>query len=260
MVLVAAFAAVLFRQLPSELSPIEDRGTIVALGIAPEGSTPAYTDRYVKRMEAIFRDTPFVERFFTVIGFSGVTQGINFVRLVDWDQRPVKQQDVTKSLFPKLFAIPGLLAFASQPALARPEPDRQAGPVRAADLPALRGAAGGGRPDAGGGAAESRACRISTATSSSTSRSSRSASTARRRRCWASMSTRSAARSRPCWAAGRSRASSARASSTTSSCSSRTSTGPTPTTCARSSSAAATAAWWRCRTWSGSRRPWRPRS
>ena len=66
-------------------------------------------------MEAIFRDTPFVERFFTVIGFSGVTQGINFIRLVDWDERPVKQQDVTKSLFPKLFAIPGLLAFASNP-------------------------------------------------------------------------------------------------------------------------------------------------
>jgi multidrug efflux pump len=115
MVLVAAFGVLLFKQIPSELSPIEDRGTIVALGIAPEGSTPAYTDRYVKRMEEIFRNTPFVERFFTVIGFSGVTQGINFVRLVDWDDRPIKQQDVTKSLFPKLFAIPGLLAFASNP-------------------------------------------------------------------------------------------------------------------------------------------------
>ena len=50
-----------------------------------------------------------------MIGFSGVTQGINFVRLVDWDERPIKQQDITKSLFPKLFAIPGLLAFASNP-------------------------------------------------------------------------------------------------------------------------------------------------
>ncbi len=115
MLLVAAAAVFLFKQLPSELSPIEDRGTIVALGIAPEGSTAAYTDQYVKRMEAIFKETPFVERFFTVIGFSGVTQGINFVRLVDWDQRPVKQQDVTKSLFSKLFSIPGLLAFASNP-------------------------------------------------------------------------------------------------------------------------------------------------
>ncbi|MEK0085435.1 efflux RND transporter permease subunit [Benzoatithermus flavus] len=114
-VIVAGFAVVIFEQLPSELSPTEDRGTIVALGIAPEGSTVAYTDEYVRRMEAIFHDTPYVERFFTVIGFSGVTQGINFIRLVDWAQRPVKQQDVTKGLFPKLFSIPGLLAFASNP-------------------------------------------------------------------------------------------------------------------------------------------------
>ncbi len=113
--LVGAAAAFLFRQLPAELSPIEDRGTIVALGIAPEGSTAAYTDHYVKHMEEIFRETPFVERFFTVIGFSGVTQGINFIRLVDWEQRPTSQQEITRSLFPKLFAIPGLLAFASNP-------------------------------------------------------------------------------------------------------------------------------------------------
>ena len=115
MLLVAAAAAFLFRQLPAELSPIEDRGTIVALGIAPEGSTAGYTDQYVKLMEEVFRQTPFVERFFTVIGFSGVTQGINFLRLVDWEQRPVKQQEITKGLFPKLFGIPGLLAFASNP-------------------------------------------------------------------------------------------------------------------------------------------------
>ncbi|MGE3739216.1 MAG: efflux RND transporter permease subunit, partial [Geminicoccaceae bacterium] len=115
MILVAAVALFLFRELPAELSPIEDRGTIIALGIAPEGSTAAYTDQYVRRMEEIFRETPFVERFFTVIGFSGVTQGINFLRLVDWEQRPVSQQEITRSLFPKLFAIPGLLAFASNP-------------------------------------------------------------------------------------------------------------------------------------------------
>ena len=34
--LVAGFAVLLVKQLPQELSPIEDRGTIVALGIAPE--------------------------------------------------------------------------------------------------------------------------------------------------------------------------------------------------------------------------------
>src|SRR4051794_29174370 len=36
MLLVAGMAAFLFKALPSELAPIEDRGTIVAIGLAPE--------------------------------------------------------------------------------------------------------------------------------------------------------------------------------------------------------------------------------
>ena len=203
MLLVAAAAVFLFKQLPSELSPIEDRGTIVALGIAPEGSTAAYTDQYVKRMEAIFRETPFVERFFTVIGFSGVTQGINFVRLVDWEQRPVKQQDVTKSPVSQAVRDSGPARLRLQPALARPEPDRQAGAVRAAELAALRGAAGCRRPADRGGPAEPRAAEprqrpeAQQAAAQGRHRPREGGAAGHRRRI------RSAARSRPCWAGAR---------------------------------------------------------
>ena len=41
-----ASSYVLFSQLKSELAPIEDRGTIIGIGMAPEGSTIDYTDRY----------------------------------------------------------------------------------------------------------------------------------------------------------------------------------------------------------------------
>ena len=34
-----------FRMLPSELSPVEDRGFIMAIGMAPEGSTIGFTDK-----------------------------------------------------------------------------------------------------------------------------------------------------------------------------------------------------------------------
>ena len=59
--------AFLFKQLPSELSPIEDRGTIVALGIAPEGST-AGLHRPLRQADGgrSSATRPFVERFFTV--------------------------------------------------------------------------------------------------------------------------------------------------------------------------------------------------
>ncbi|BBK38563.1 acriflavin resistance protein [Allostella sp. ATCC 35155] len=116
MLLVAGFAAVIFRTLPSELSPVEDRGTIVAIGIAPEGSTLGFTESYARRMEAIWQSVPQVEKYFLVVGFPVVTQAISFVRLVDWEDRTVKTQQVVPQLMPKLFAgIPGILAFATMP-------------------------------------------------------------------------------------------------------------------------------------------------
>jgi len=113
--LVAAASYWLFTNLKSELAPVEDRGTIVGIAIAPEGSTLDYTQRYATMMEGLFRQIPVVEKFFVVVGFPVVNQGITFTRLVDWDQRDVKQQEITAQLFPKMFGIPGVLAFVTNP-------------------------------------------------------------------------------------------------------------------------------------------------
>ncbi|MFD1627043.1 efflux RND transporter permease subunit [Azospirillum griseum] len=112
---VAAASYTLFTGLKSELSPVEDRGTIVGIAIAPEGSTLDYTMSYAQRMEGLFRAIPVVEKFFVVVGFPVVNQGIAFVRLIDWDQREVKQQAITAQLFPKMFGIPGILGFVTNP-------------------------------------------------------------------------------------------------------------------------------------------------
>ncbi|MBB3264284.1 multidrug efflux pump [Azospirillum sp. OGB3] len=112
---VAGLSYTLFTGLKSELAPVEDRGTIVGIAIAPEGSTLDYTESYAKRMEELFRQIPIVEKFFVVVGFPVVNQGISFVRLIDWDERDVKQQAITAQLFPKMFGIPGILAFVTNP-------------------------------------------------------------------------------------------------------------------------------------------------
>ncbi len=112
----AAGAAGIFMQLQSELSPVEDRGTILAIGIAPEGSTPEYTDRYAKQMEGIIQTAPEVENYFTIVGFPTVTQAIQFMLLEDWAERERSQQEVTGELAGKLYGgIPGVLAFAMNP-------------------------------------------------------------------------------------------------------------------------------------------------
>ncbi|WP_029008435.1 efflux RND transporter permease subunit [Azospirillum halopraeferens] len=114
-VLVAAASWTLFSGIRSELAPVEDRGTVVAIAIAPEGSTLEYTDGYTRRMEALFNQVPEVDTYFMVVGFPVVNQGMSFVRLKDWNDRDVKQQEVVAGLAPKLFGIPGVMAFASNP-------------------------------------------------------------------------------------------------------------------------------------------------
>lgn len=113
---VAALGGVLFMMLPSELAPTEDRGTIVAIGLAPEGSTIDYTTHWMKQMEPFFSSVPEVEKYFVVAGYPVVSMGIGFVRLSDWSERSRKQQEVVQELQPKLFGgIPGIMAFPINP-------------------------------------------------------------------------------------------------------------------------------------------------
>ena len=116
MVSVGVLAYALFQSLPSELAPVEDRGTAIALGIAPEGSTIEFTLDSARRMEEIFARVPYQTRYFTVVGFPTVNNLIGFVGLKDWSERPLKQQAIVGMLAPQLYAtIPGLLAFATNP-------------------------------------------------------------------------------------------------------------------------------------------------
>jgi multidrug efflux pump len=116
MIGVGVLAAGLFTSLKSELSPTEDRGTIVGLGTAPEGATLEFTDRYAREMEALYKKIPEVERFFMIAGSPQVSQLISFVRLSPWGARERSQMQITAELAPKLAnGITGLRAFAVNP-------------------------------------------------------------------------------------------------------------------------------------------------
>jgi multidrug efflux pump len=105
----------LFTLLPQELAPQEDQGLVIGFGIAPEGSTVDYTDRYARQMEAAFATIPEVDRYFVIVGFPSVTNMIGFVGLKDWADRSRTAGDIAGELFPAFMGIPGILAFPNQP-------------------------------------------------------------------------------------------------------------------------------------------------
>lgn len=118
-VLVIVSVAV-FLMLPSELVPTEDRGVAFGIVIAPEGSTLEYTDRYMRALESILLPLPERAGLFTAtgLGFGGpgrVTNGFLFLRLKPSSQRDKSQQEIIQELFPRVFSIPGVLAFLISP-------------------------------------------------------------------------------------------------------------------------------------------------
>lgn len=124
MIAGAAAAIVLsyfiFRLLPSELVPIEDRGVGFGVVIAPEGSTLQYTDSYMHQVEDRLLALPERQGVFTAtgLGFSGpgsVTNGFLFLALKPRSERSRSQQDIVRALFPQLISIPGVLAFVINP-------------------------------------------------------------------------------------------------------------------------------------------------
>lgn len=87
----------IYNRLPHEFLPEEDKGRLLCLAFAPEGSTTEYTDRMVRRMEGIVDEAPEVEGFFSAValargGPGKANEGLMFIRMADQRERNV--QDV----------------------------------------------------------------------------------------------------------------------------------------------------------------------
>jgi multidrug efflux pump len=115
MLATAGLGAWLYMGLKSELAPYEDRGLVLAIGIASEGSTIENTDASMKRIEGFLAEVPEAARYFMVIGFPVVSQAISFLGLTDWSERERSSFDIAQELGPKMFSVPGVLAFPITP-------------------------------------------------------------------------------------------------------------------------------------------------
>jgi multidrug efflux pump len=83
---ILALTVLLYQAIPQEFLPDEDKGTIVAVVVTPEGSTTEATDRYIRQAEKIASEYPEVEGYFSAValarGSPGQSNlGIMFMRL-----------------------------------------------------------------------------------------------------------------------------------------------------------------------------------
>ena len=113
--MVAGANYLLFNALPRELAPVEDRGTILSVGVAPEGATIEYTAEWAKRIEAILSKIPEARAYVTVVGFPDVNNMVAWGPLVPWEDREATQQQIIARVIPQYMQIPGIMAFPINP-------------------------------------------------------------------------------------------------------------------------------------------------
>jgi multidrug efflux pump len=114
--LLTLSAFFLFKNLKREFVPPDDRGFFFTFVVAPEGASVAYTDGYLKQLEAIVEKTKDVRSSFGIIGFGGPpSSGFLGTILEDWDKRKRTAQDIIGEVQPQFFGVPGVFAFAINP-------------------------------------------------------------------------------------------------------------------------------------------------
>ncbi|MGI6246365.1 MAG: efflux RND transporter permease subunit [Pseudochelatococcus sp.] len=113
---VAGLSGYYITLLRSELAPVEDRGVVMIRGSGPEGATLAYMSRYVDIIERDLREIPEMDSVLVILGFPEITDFMAIGRLKDWDARGVKQQQLAADMRQRLQRIPGIEAYANNPA------------------------------------------------------------------------------------------------------------------------------------------------
>ena len=96
----------LFTTAKRELAPLEDRGVIMATVNSPDGATLDYTAKYLRVIERIGMDYKEFDRVFVVAGNPTVSQGVAFLRAIDWEQRTKTTVRWQRKLLPQGWRCP----------------------------------------------------------------------------------------------------------------------------------------------------------
>lgn len=111
-----ALSALVYTQLPQELSPSEDRGFVIGFALAPEGASMDFVDKYTRKIEGVLSSVPEANNIFSIVGFPTSTNSMQFVQLASWEDRERSQQEIAGSLMGPMFGgITGVMAFPMNP-------------------------------------------------------------------------------------------------------------------------------------------------
>jgi len=119
--LAIGLAFILFKDLPSEYAPTEDRQRVFIRVTAPEGSSLQYLDRYLRQVEEVVQEEVeggTVRRFNSrapTFGGTDMNSGFVSLNLSEWDERTESAQEIAARLRTRLADLVGVRVNVGTP-------------------------------------------------------------------------------------------------------------------------------------------------
>jgi len=120
--LIAGSSAAMFRTLPTEYAPAEDRGVIFVWLLGPEGASPDYMERQVRVLEvaaAPLVDEGYAQRIVVRAGMGSgggdVNSNFAYIPLLPWNDRDKPAMELAAELRSRINQIPGVFGMVMLP-------------------------------------------------------------------------------------------------------------------------------------------------
>lgn len=112
--IVFASLPMLFKFIPSELAPSEDKGVIMLMGTGPSNANLDYLANTMDDVNKILSDQPEVQFAQVFTGVPNSNQAFGIASMVPWSQREASQATVTNRVGTLVQDIPGMAVTAFQ--------------------------------------------------------------------------------------------------------------------------------------------------
>ncbi|GHA61090.1 multidrug efflux RND transporter permease subunit [Photobacterium aphoticum] len=113
-VIVFGTLPILFKFIPSELAPSEDKGVLVLMGTAPSNANLDYIENTMERVNGILAEQPEVAFAQVFSGVPSSNQAFGIASMVPWSERTASQAEVVKRVTGLVKDVPEMAVTAFQ--------------------------------------------------------------------------------------------------------------------------------------------------
>ncbi len=112
--LVFASLPMLFKYIPSELAPSEDKGALMMMSKAPANANLDFIENSMRLVTDIISDQPEVESSLAMSGIPNANQAFGIAIMKTWSQRDKDPKQLSATITPAFNAIPSVATTAFQ--------------------------------------------------------------------------------------------------------------------------------------------------